>query len=103
MEVLNYVKDVPSIVVLPIIFLFVSAVAIFGVITWVIDEGWEPGIIAALAVSIMVFIGCIIWICNVHEDIFVYARMTDEKAFTEMVKDYDFVEEVAGIYKLRLK
>ena len=103
MEVLNYVKEIPPITILPIIFLAISIVVIIGVICWVIEEGWEPDIIAILAISAVIFIGCIIWICNIHEDVFIYARMTDEKAFTEMIKDYDFVEEVAGIYKLRLK
>lgn len=103
MEILSYVKELPPIIILPVICLSISIIGIVGAICWAIEEGWEPYIIATLAISAITFIGCIIWICNIHEDVFIFARMTDEKSFTEMIKNYDFIEEVAGIYKLRLK
>lgn len=104
MEILNYTKDVPAIVLIPLLFIILGACALIWAFIWAYTESeWDGTTIATAIISCIVLVFGIVWISTIKENVYVFARMTDEKAFTEMVKDYDFIEEVAGIYKLRLK
>ena len=103
MEVLSYVKDTPAIAAFPAALIVIGILVIAAAICWIYYEERSTYAIVAIAIGAIMVIGGIKWACSIPNDIYVYARMTDEKSFTEMVKDYDFIEEVAGIYKLRLK
>ena len=103
MEVLSYVKDTPAIVAFPAALIIIGILIVAVAICWICSVECSTYAIVAIAIGAIMVIGGIKWACSIPDDIYVYARMTDEKSFTEMVKDYDFIEEVAGIYKLRLK
>ena len=105
MEVLSYVKNTPAIALIPILFIAFGAGGLIGALLWAYSEDeWTDAMTIAIAiVSCLVLVCGIIWASKISPNVYIFARITDEKSFTEMVKDYEFIEEVAGIYKLRLK
>ncbi len=104
MEIFYYETSYPSIMALPLVFIIVGLGLLVVVIALLLcDEEWDTPMIVSVILGAILLIGGIIWSCNIEKDIYVYGRVKDNQSFTEINDRYEYIEDVEGVYKFRVK
>lgn len=104
MEIFYYEASYPSIMALPIAFIIIG-LGLMGtmIALWLCDEEWDTPMVVGVILGVILLISGIIWSCNIEEDVYVYGRVNENQSFTEINDRYEYIEDVEGVYKFRVK